>query len=108
MLPWNLSDHIPEYIIIKKAKNTFIKAEFTRCSYRNCNDDYFIEMINQRNWEEFYKTNKVNTQWEQLYNSVLEILNQLIPVKKCIFPISPSHQIAVCGSSGIYTGFKSR
>ena len=42
VLPWNLSDHIPVFISIKKDKAIFEKTELTGRSYRNLISKFFL------------------------------------------------------------------
>ena len=69
---WNVSDHTPVYINIKKHRNSFPKTEFTGRSYNNFRQNNFIEKIRQKNWD-------------TLYNNLLHILDDMIPVKKFKF-----------------------
>ena len=42
-LDWNVSDHIPVYIKIKKLKTSFQKMEFTGRSYTNFRQETFLD-----------------------------------------------------------------
>ena len=87
VLRWNLSDHIPVFISIKKDKAVFEKTEFTGRSYRNFNQQTFLDMIRGKNWEAFYNIDNpdINRKWDILYKNILEVLDTLIPVKKIKF-----------------------
>ena len=87
-LPWNLSDHIPVIVNIKKKKAILEKAEFKGRSYRNFDKNIFLNSLNNRNWINFENTLDVDIKWENLYNNVLETLDAQIPVKTFIFPKS--------------------
>ena len=44
-LDWNLSDHLPTFIDIKKEKNKCSKAQFIGCCYTNFNNKEFIRLL---------------------------------------------------------------
>ena len=82
VLPWNISDHVPVFILIKKDKTPTEKTEFTGRSYRNFDEHIFMDMIRGYEWEIFYnKDTEINRKWDILYENVLKTLNVLIPVK---------------------------
>ena len=45
VLPWNISDHVPVFISIKKDKTLIEKTEFTGRSCRNFDQQIFMEMV---------------------------------------------------------------
>ena len=52
-LDWNVSDHIPVYVNIKKSKTKSEKAEFRGRSYRHFVEESFLLCINNKDWNEF-------------------------------------------------------
>ena len=87
-LPWNLSDHVPVITNIKKQKEKREKAEFKGRSYRRFDQNHFLDLLNNKNWDIFYNSHNVDTKWDILYKNVLETLDDQIPVKTFIFPKS--------------------
>ena len=81
ILTWNVSDHTPVYINIKKHKNSFPTTEFTGRSYKNFRQNSFLDKIRQKDWDIFYNSENVDTQWEILYNNIIRILDDMIPVR---------------------------
>ena len=96
VLPWNLSDHIPVFISIKKDKAIFEKTEFTGRYYRNFNQQTFLDMIRRKNWEAFYNIDNpdINRKRDMLYKNILDVLDALIPVKKIKFKKSKPEWMA--------------
>ena len=85
-VPWNISDHVPVFISIKKDKTPIEKTEFTGRSYRNFDQQTFMEMIRGKEWDIFYNNDTdINKKWDILYENVLKTLDTLIPVKKFKF-----------------------
>ena len=87
-LSWNLSDHIPVIVNIKKKKTYLEKAEFKGRSYRRFDQHIFLNSLNDMDWYVFEKSLDANKKWEILYNNVLETLDAQIPVKTFVFPKS--------------------
>ena len=87
-LSWNLSDHIPVFIKIKKTKNVPEKAEFRGRSYRQFDANNLIHSLNNKNWNILNASADVDIKWDHLYQNILETLDQQIPVKTFIFPKS--------------------
>ena len=87
-LPWNLSDHIPVIVNIKKKKTIPEKAEFKGRSYRRFDKNNFLNSLNDKSWHDLEFNPDVDNKWENLYKNVLETLDEQIPVKTFIFPKS--------------------
>ena len=83
VLPWNISDHVPVFISIKKDKTPIEKTEFTG---RNFDQQILMEMIRGKEWDIFYNNDTdINKKWDILYENVLKTIDALIPVKKFKF-----------------------
>ena len=93
-LPWNISDHIPVLVNIKKKKVILEKAEFKGRSYRRFDQNTFLNSLDGKDWSDFENNPCVNKKWENLYNNILEILDAQIPVKTFIFPKSKPEWMA--------------
>ena len=93
-LSWNLSDHIPVIVNIKKQKSTFEKAEFKGRSYRRFNKNVFLNTLADKNWHDFENNPDADIKWENLYNNILATLDEQIPVKTFIFPKSKPEWLA--------------
>lgn len=78
----NLSDHLPIFLVIKKAKVHYIKTVFQGRSYLNyCKED-FQRDLKSINWGRFYSTTDVNEAWDIFYKHLLITSNYHAPVKR--------------------------
>ena len=59
-LDWNISDHIPVFVNIKKNKTIPEKAEFRGRSYRRFVEETFQLCINNKDWNEFENSDDVD------------------------------------------------
>ena len=73
-LSWNLSDHIPVLVDIKKDKSILEKAEFKGRSYRRFNENDFLTSLNNKNWIDFENNTDADSKWDILYKNVLDTL----------------------------------
>ena len=87
-LPWNVSDHIPVLVNIKKRKAILEKVEFKGRSYRRFDENVFLNTLEGKNWRKFENSRDANIKWEILYKNVLNTLDEQIPVKTFTFPKS--------------------
>ena len=78
----NISDHEMIYTIRKKIEIKSDKCDFTGRSYRNYDTAEFIEILNQRDWNDFLGEENPNTLWRIFYNHVSETIDQLCPIRK--------------------------
>ena len=82
----NISDHTPIFINIKKSKQTFPKTTFTGRTYRNFNEDDFVNLLRESDLE-----NAVNIEinpdacWDKLYACILSALDKLAPLRTSTF-----------------------
>ena len=81
VLDFNISDHLG---ILATRKRTPVKANkinFRGRSYRNYIKERFQENIINTDWEEFYNNNDPNWLWEFIYNTILENIENMCPIK---------------------------
>ena len=86
LLDWNVSDHVPTLINLKKKKTFFEKDKFTGRSYRLFNKDMFVNNLNLLLTEERMNLLvDVNGQWDFFYNTVKSELDKMCPVREFSF-----------------------
>ena len=86
LLNWNVSDHVPTLINIKKQKTFFEKDKFTGRSYRLFNEDMFVNDLSILLTEErLYLLANVNDQWDFFFNPVKSTLDKMCPVREFSF-----------------------
>lgn len=89
VINFNCSDHLPTYIVIKKAKEAYPKAKFLGRSYIDYNKEIFQAELMNINWGRLYGTSDVNDAWEIIFNGILAIVDRLCPMKE--FKIRRDH-----------------
>lgn len=82
VLNYNISDHIPCFVIIKKSKETYTKCKFMGRSYLNYQKAQLHEMLLQLNWGRLYGCSDVNQAWSILYSTLLDCCDKLCPTKE--------------------------
>ena len=78
----NISDHIPVYITLKKAKSTFPKTTFTCRTYRIFQNEIFVQQMRQAGFEQITDQGlEVNELWDEMYKIITVILDKLAPMR---------------------------
>lgn len=77
----NISDHYPTFLIKKKIPLKHKKVSFQGRSYRNYNYDLFRTRLQEYNWGKYYAAFDVETAWEELYEQILKISDEICPIK---------------------------
>ena len=81
VLDWNLSDHSPTFINIKKEKSLFQKTSFRGRSYKNFNEEEFVRLLAESHIDYTCQKTDVKSAWETIKNSIEKILDTLAPVR---------------------------
>lgn len=81
-IDFNCSDHLPTYVTIKKAKESYSKTSFLGRSYTDYNKEVFQTELLGLNWGRLYGTSDVNEAWEIVYNEILLIVERTCPMKE--------------------------
>ena len=81
VLDWNLSDHSPTFINIKKEKLFFQKTTFRGRSYTNFTEEEFIRLLFERHIEHVCQKVDVKTAWESMKNDIEKVLDILAPIR---------------------------
>ena len=85
-LDLNLSDHVPIFINIKKEKPIYSKTTFTGRTYKNFEEELFINKLCEAGFVEIpTHSPEPNQCWERLYNTVIDALNVMAPLHTSTF-----------------------
>ena len=85
-LDLNLSDHVPIFINIKKEKPTYSKTTFTGLTYKNFDEDLFINRLRETGFAEIpTHSPEPNQCWELLYKTIIDTLNVMAPLRTSTF-----------------------
>ena len=86
LLNWNVSDHVPVLINIKKQKTFFEKDKFNGRSYRLFNEDRFVQDLSVLiTAEHLNLLANVNDKWDFFFNTVKNSLDIMCPVREFSF-----------------------
>ena len=85
VLDWNLSDHSPTFINIKKEKIFFQKTSIRGRSYKIFTGEDFFHRLHERHINHVCQTVDVKTAWESMKKNIEEVLDILAPVREFRF-----------------------
>ena len=81
-----IKTHTPIFINIKKPKQTFSKTTFTGRTYRNFNEDDFVNLLRESGLENVVNTRtNPSTCWDRLYVCILSALDKSAPLRTSTF-----------------------
>lgn len=78
---YNLSDHLPTYLVIKKPKEHYDRGQFLGRSYISYCKEEFQKVLLRINWGRFYGTWDVNQAWDIFYTNLLNLCDIHAPRK---------------------------
>lgn len=80
-IAYNISDHIPVYLVLKKTKESYQTTKFRGRSYFDYDKEVFQSRLFFTNWGRFFAMQNVNEAWEFFFNTLLRESNLMCPVK---------------------------
>ena len=82
----SISDHLPTYLIVKKAREKKTSVVTKGRSYKSYNVDLFQSKIKTHIfWPRFWYCNNVEQQWDIMHSIILSVLDECCPVKDIKF-----------------------
>ena len=82
-LDFNISDHLPIFIIRKKTKVKPITTEFTGRTYKNYSKDILSLKLKSIDWSNLLEECNPNIQWKQFVALLLPVLDDICPIRRC-------------------------
>ena len=76
----NISDHVPIFLVRKKARSKPLKTEFTGRTYKNYDKEKFKKQLEEIDWTGFYSCWNPNGSWDILYANILNLVNKMCPI----------------------------
>lgn len=76
----NLSDHLPCFVVRKKARLPKIKVSFKCRKIKHLDIDFLTNRLHKLDWQSFYACTNPNDCWKIYYENILEILDQFYPM----------------------------
>ena len=80
-LDYNVSDHLPMYIIRKKIKVKPITSEFTGRTYKHYSREILKQMLDNVDWSELLEESNPDLQWKLFIAILLPILDDICPIR---------------------------
>lgn len=82
VINYNVSDHLPIYVINKKKKADKKLEKFMSRSYTNFSYEAFEAEINRVDWTSVKSELNPNKSWYLIFSEILRIADLLCPIKK--------------------------
>ena len=79
---YNISDHLPIYMVKKKSRTKIKRTVAFGRSYLNYSEDVFVRLLNQSSWEDFELSNNPQKLWDIFHQNIVKTLDQLCPIRK--------------------------
>ena len=76
-----MSDHVPTFVIRKKAKMRYEKADFYGRSDRNYNRDKLQTDLQSMDWAEFFQQEDINKAWQIIIERITKVADGMCPLK---------------------------
>lgn len=80
-ISYNISDHLPIYLVLKKTKESYQSTKFRGRSYINYDKELFQTRLFFTNWGRFFAMDDINDAWDFFFNTLLRECNIMCPVK---------------------------
>lgn len=84
VLPLNLSDHYPVFLILKKLPVKYERVTFTCRQTKYLDIEQLKKMLQDADWTSFYRENDINKAWAEMYRIYTLILDKLCPMVQYI------------------------
>ena len=85
-LNYNISDHLPVYIVRKKKRNKIEKITVRGRSYNRYDTVEFQRLLANSNWNDFDRTDDPNQLWSELECNITTSLDSLCPIRNLMVP----------------------
>ena len=81
VINYNISDHLPIYLIKKKIRNKIVKKNVAGRSYLRYDREVFKRLLHLQDWSEFDIAMDPTTLWDCFYDNVVKTLDEICPIK---------------------------
>ena len=83
---YNISDHLPTFVVRKKPRGMIRKIQVKGRSYLRYDMNVFQQILDGLNWEVFDNSNNPTEMWDCLEDNITVALNQICPIKNLTVP----------------------
>ena len=82
-LLYDLTDHLPNFLIIDKIAYSTYKEKIYKRDYSNYNEEAFLDEFSSFNWSNlFYGISDISEMFDKFYHKVTTIVNSHIPLRQ--------------------------
>ena len=96
-LNYNISDHLPTYVIRKKIKIKPTTSEFSGRTYQNYSREILRAKLQDVVWDEVYDEHDPNLAWDAFVCILLPVLDNICPIRKSRYTNSRPPQGSILG-----------
>ena len=86
VINYNVSDHLPTFLVRKKLRCNIKKITVKGRSYLRYNEETFRHRLERTNWDDFDNSNSPDDMWDCLEHNINNILNDMCPIRNLIVP----------------------
>lgn len=79
VLDCHISDHLPTYVTIKKAKQIYERTTFTCRNIKGLDEDLLAERLREVDWKVYYDYMDPEMCWDYLLSVMIKILDDMCP-----------------------------
>ena len=81
VLNYNVSDHLPVFVIKKKQRTKLVKKKISGRSYKNYDSDVFLRLLGDQDWNNYFVINDPDRLWDIMIRNITHSLDSLCPIK---------------------------
>ena len=81
VIDYDVSDHLPIFIVKKKERTKVKKRQTHGRSYKKYNPELFLQLLETQDWANFFVGNNPEHIWEVFIRNIIKCLDILCPIK---------------------------
>ena len=103
-LTYHISDHLPQFLLLKNTKIDNVKENIYKRNWKKFDQENLIMDFLAINWDDILKTKEGNTDlsFDIFYSKINELLNKYVPITKLI-----KNKLKTCPNHGLPVVLKS-
>ena len=82
VIDYNVSDHLPIFLVKKKKRNKIEKKEAEGRSYLHYDQEVFVRMLKAQDWAQFDSATEPEALWNHFCSNVIQTLDVICPIRK--------------------------
>ena len=86
VINYNISDHLPTFLVRKKSRGKIRKISVRGRSYLRYDVNRFQQGLDGLNWDAFDNSDNPSDMWDCMENNINTVLNEICPIRDLIVP----------------------